>query len=88
MKTIDFQILAKLIYHKDKATYRTWEGFYEKANRHEKSVDMLFDKLHADEQMRKDINECYQCPYGANKEWNYKGICDRLRARGYTIVNN
>lgn len=82
--TIDFQILAKIINRLD------WIWLEEdgECNGHKiagwwRGIENQMKKLGADEQMQKDIYEthCIADP-------TYKVQCDRLRARGYTIINN
>lgn len=84
-KIIDFQILAQIIYFYDKI----WEEEdncypdYRKIRIWERAIERREKKLNADEQMKKDIWEthCYL-------DRTYKEQADRLRSRGYIIVNN
>lgn len=83
-KVIDFQILAQIIYFYDKI----WEEEddycdYRKIRIWERAIERREKKLNADEQMKKDIFETH-----CILDRTYKEQADRLRVRGYTIVNN
>ena len=82
---IDFQILAQINYYQTKIFEEEDDNFVDgrKIRNYERAITNRLKKLNADEQMAKDIYEtfCICDP-------TYKEQCDRLRARGYTIVNN
>lgn len=83
-KTIDFQILARIINRLDwiyDEEFDYPDG--RKIHNWERAIENRFKKLGADEQMKKDIYETY-----SRFHPTYKEQCDKLRARGYIIVNN
>ena len=84
-KIIDFQILARIIRHLDRIfEIEDSHAYYGKSvTAYGKMIDTQLKKLNADKQMIKDIYETH-CPL----DGTYEAQCDRLRARGYTIVNN
>ena len=84
-KTIDFQILASIIRYLDCIFVEEDDDFVDRRKivAYERAIDNRLKKLNADEQMEKDIYETH-CPLDPT----YENQCDRLRARGYAIVNN
>lgn len=83
-REIDFQLLVQISFYRTKI----WDEEdsmvdRRKIKRYEVAIENRLKKLNADEQMREDIFETY-----CYADWTYKEQADRLRARGYVIVNN
>ena len=83
--TIDFQFLAKIIINLDKTFSEEDQDFPDgrKMKIYERSIDHWLSKLNADKEMERDIYETH-CPL----DQTFEKQCDRLRAKGYTIINN
>lgn len=83
--TIDLQILAHIVHYLNKIWLEEDSDFVDgrKIKAYERAIENRFKKLNADEQMQKDIYETH-----CILDFTYKEQCDRLRARGYTIINN
>ena len=84
-KTIDFQILAKVIRDLDRIFDADMEDYpdYRIIRANERAIDRWFEKMGADDQMKRDIYDTH-----VRFDPTYKAQCDRLRAKGYIIVNN
>lgn len=84
-KTIDFQCLAKIIRNLDKRFSEEDDDCPDgrKLRIYDKAIEHWLRKMNADEQMEKDIYETH-CVL----DRTYEAQCDRLRAKGYTIINN
>ena len=84
-KTIDFQILASIIRYLDRIFVEEDQDCVDgrKLRAYERAIENRLKKLNADEQMEKDIYETH-CVI----DRTYEAQCNRLRAKGYTIVNN
>ena len=85
MKKIDFQILAQINHYQTKIWEEEDDDFMDgrKIRNYERALENRFRKLNADEKMINDIYETFHM-----YDPTYKEQCDRLRARGYVIVNN
>ena len=83
-KTIDFQILAQIIYYLDCIfSEEDGENDGRKIRIYERAVENRLKKLKADKQMEEDIYKTH-----CILDRTYEAQCDRLRAKGYTIINN
>lgn len=84
-KTIDFKVLESIIRYLDIIWLEEDEDFPDgrKIRNYERAIENRFKILGADEQMQKDILETHRV-----LDSTFKEQCDRLRERGYVIVNN
>ena len=84
-KVIDFPTLAKIIDYYDKIWLEEDEDCpdYRKIRIYERAIDRRLKKINADEQMEQDIWDTH-CVL----DRTYEAQCDRLRKRGYTIINS
>ena len=84
-KTIDFDLLAGIIQRLDLTWYEQDQDHVNGRTiaNYERAITNRLKKLGAGEQMTRDIYETH-CVL----DKTYKEQCDRLRARGYVIVNN
>lgn len=84
-KTIDFQILAKVIRDLDRIFDADMEDYpdYRTIRANERAIDRWFEKMGADDQMKKDIYDTH-----VRFDPTYEAQCDKLRAKGYIIINN
>lgn len=84
-KTIDFQILARIIRDLDNIFDEEMNDYPDRRviSNNERAIERWFEKMGADEQMKRDI-------YGTHVRFDptYEAQCDKLRAKGYAIVNN
>lgn len=84
-KIIDFQLLAKAIRDLDRLYDLDCDDYPDQraVRNTERALEHWFDKMGADEQMKRDIYDTH-CRFDPT----YEAQCDKLRAKGYTIVNN
>lgn len=82
-KTIDFQILAKIIRDLDRIYDADYDDNHRAVANNERAIDRWFGKMGADEQMKRDIYDTHN-----RFDPTYEAQCDKLRAKGYTIINN
>lgn len=84
-KTIDFQILAKIIRDLDRIYDADCDDYpdHRIISNNERAIERWFNEMGADEQMKRDIYDTH-----VRFDPTYEAQCDRLRAKGYTIVNN
>lgn len=84
-KTIDFQILARIIRDLDNIFDEEMNDYPDRRaiSNNERAIERWFKKMGADEQMKRDI-------YATHVRFDptYEAQCDKLRAKGYTIINN
>ena len=84
-KEIDFKVLASINCYLSRIWLEEDQDCPDgrKIRNYERAIENRFKILGADEQMRKDIEETH-----CILDFTFKEQCDRLRARGYIIVNN
>lgn len=84
-KTIDFQILAKIIRDLDRIFDEEMNDYPDRRviSNNERAIERWFEKMGADVQMKQDIYATY-----VRFDPTYEAQCDKLRAKGYTIINN
>ena len=84
-KTIDFQCLAKIIRDLDHIFDEEMNDFPDRrvVSNNERAIEHWFKKMGANEQMKQDIYETH-----VRFDPTYEAQCDRLRVKGYTIINN
>ena len=82
-KTIDFQILAKVIRDLDRIYDADFDDNHRAVATNERAIERWFKKMGADDQMKRDIYDTH-----VRFDPTYEAQCDRLRAKGYTIINN
>lgn len=83
-KTIDFQVLASIIRYLDEIfCEEDGENDGRKIRAYERAIENRLKKLNADKQMEDDIRKTH-----CILDRTYEAQCNRLRAKGYTIINN
>ncbi len=82
-KTIDFQILARIIRDLDRLYDADYDDNHRAVANNERAIERWFKKMDADEQMKQDIYDTH-----VRFDPTYEAQCDKLRAKGYIIINN
>ena len=84
-KTIDFQCLAKIIRDLDHIFDEEMNDYPDRriVSNNERAIEHWFKKMGADDQMKQDIYDTH-----VRFDPTYEAQCDKLRAKGYAIVNN
>lgn len=84
-KTIDFQILARIIRDLDNIFDEEMNDYPDRRviSNNERAIERWFEKMGADAQMKCDIHATH-----VRFDPTYEAQCDKLRAKGYIIVNN